>query len=42
MSSCYLDRYFVHVPALFLAEEERYQNKMAEINHLCNNRVVDL
>ena len=42
MSSRYLDRYFVHVPALFLAEEERYRNKMAEMNHLGNNWAVDL
>lgn len=37
MSSCYLERYFVHVPNLFSAEEERYRNKMAEINHFSNN-----
>ncbi len=42
MSSRYLDRYFVHVPGLFLTEGGRYQNKVAEINHLCNNWVVDL
>ncbi|MCR4458433.1 MULTISPECIES: hypothetical protein [Enterobacteriaceae] len=41
MSSRYLDRYFVHVPALFLAEEERYQNKVAEINRFSKNWVVD-
>ncbi len=42
MSSRYLERFFVHVPALFLAEEERYRNKMAEMNHLGNNCAVDL
>lgn len=37
MSSRYLDRYFVHVPALFLAEKGRYRNKMAEINNVGKN-----
>lgn len=42
MSSRYLDRYFVHLPASFLAEEGCYQNKVAEINRFSKNWAVDL
>lgn len=42
MSSCYLERYFVHVSALFLAEGGRYQNKMAEIKHITDKGAKNL
>ena len=42
MSSRYLERYFVHVPALFLAEEWRYQNKMAKIKLYVDNEAISL